>query len=292
MRSTAPVLVVGATGTQGGAVARRLLMDGRAVRAAVRRADTASARALARSGASLVTVDFDDPGSIERAARGSSAMFAVATPFVDGGVDAEVRHARNLVDGAAAAGVPHLVYSSVASADRSTGVPHFESKAAVERYLAAAPIAWTVVAPVEFLENLHAPWALGALRAGRVEDFVPADIARDFVAAEDLAVVAARVLGDPAGWASRRIEIASDRVTGRRLAELLAAATGRPIEYVAHPLPPDADDDLSRMKRWIATVGYDVDVPALHAALPGIEWTSAARWVASRAWSSLLGVAA
>lgn len=292
MRAGAPVLVVGATGTQGGAVARRLIMDGRAVRAAVRRADTARARALAGAGALLAPVDFDDPESIERAARGVSAMFAMATPFVEGGVDAEVRHARNLVDAAVAAGVPHLVYSSVASANQSTGVPHFESKAAVERYLASAQIAWTVVAPVEFLENLHAPWALGALREGRVEDFVPAGVARDFVAADDLALVAVHVLGDPAGWASRRIEIASDRVTGRRLAELITATTGRPIEYVTNPLPPDADDDLSRMKRWISTVGYDVDFPSLRAALPGIEWTTAERWVATRPWSRLLAVTA
>lgn len=292
MRAAAPVLVVGATGTQGGAVARRLIMDGRAVRGGVRRADTATARALARAGALLAPVDFDDPESIERAARGTSAMFAMATPFVEGGVAAEVRHARNLVDAAVAAGVPHLVYSSVASADRRTGVPHFESKAAVERYLASSSLTWTVVAPVEFLENVHAPWALGALREGRIEDFVPADVRRDFVAADDLALVAAHVLGDPAGWVSRRVEVASDRVTGRRLAELVAAATGRPIEYVASPLPPGMDDDLSRMKRWISTVGYDVDLSSLRASLPGIDWMTAERWVATRPWSRLLAVTA
>jgi len=292
MRAAAPVLVVGATGTQGGAVARRLIVDRRAVRAGVRRADTATARALARAGAALAPVDFDDPESIERAARGVSGMFAMATPFVEGGADAEVRHARNLIDAAVAAGVPHLVYSSVASADRRTGVPHFESKAAVERYLASSSLAWTVVAPVEFLENVHAPWALGALRDGRMEDSVPADVARDVVAADDLARVVAHVLGDPAGWVSRRVEVASDRVTGRRLAELVAAATGRPTEYVASPLDAGADDDLSRMKRWIATVGYDVDVPALRAALPGIEWTTAERWVATRPWPRLLALTA
>lgn len=292
MRTAAPVLVIGATGTQGSAVARRLIKDGRSVRAAVRRADTAVAQALAREGAMLATVDFDDPGSLERAARDVSAMFAMATPFVEGGADAEARHGRNLVDAAVAAGVPHLVYSSVASANRGTGVPHFESKAAVERYLASSGLAWTVLAPVEFLENIHAPWALSALREGRIEDFVAADVARDFVAVDDLAVVAARVLGDPTGWARQRVEVASDRVTGRGLAELVAAAMGRPIEYVASPLPPGMDDDLSRMKRWISTVGYDVDLSSLRAALPGIDWMTAERWVATRPWSRLLAVTA
>src|SRR3954463_16812025 len=126
------VLVTGATGKQGGAVTRELLRKGHRVRALTRKATGAAAQELARLGAEVVTGDLEDRSSVDAAMRGVDAGFAAGTPF-EGGPESETRQGIHVADAAKAAGV-YLVYSSVANADRKTGIPHFDSKAEVEKH--------------------------------------------------------------------------------------------------------------------------------------------------------------
>ena len=121
------ILVSGATGQQGGAVARNLLEWGFTVRALTRDTDKAAARELADLGAEVVSGDLEDRASIERVLDGVYGVFSVQQ-FMETGVEGEVRQGVLLADAAKAAGVEHLVYSSVGSAHRDTGIPHFESK--------------------------------------------------------------------------------------------------------------------------------------------------------------------
>jgi uncharacterized protein YbjT (DUF2867 family) len=129
-------LVSGATGAQGGSVARRLLARGQAVRALTRRASSPAARELAALGAELVEADLGDPSSLTAAMRGCSAVFGVTNYWEHAGL--ETVHGKNLVDAARAAEVPKLVLSTLPSSELLSGgafsVPHFESKAAVEAY--------------------------------------------------------------------------------------------------------------------------------------------------------------
>src|SRR5690606_21894869 len=123
------VLVSGATGNQGGAVARALLEDGWQVRALVRDPAAHAARTLARRGAQLVPGDLDDPESLRAAARNVQGVFSVQSSDMGApDPELEVRRGKNLADAAAASGVAHLVYSSVAAAGRDSGVAHFETK--------------------------------------------------------------------------------------------------------------------------------------------------------------------
>src|SRR5919197_780672 len=107
------VLVTGATGKQGGAVARD--------------PTKAAARALAERGAEVVRGDLDDPTSLEPAIRGADGVYSVQN-FWETGFEREVRQGTALADLAKAAGTGHFVYSSVASAHRKTGLEHFETK--------------------------------------------------------------------------------------------------------------------------------------------------------------------
>ena len=132
-----PIAVVGATGLQGGATARALLDAHVPVRALVRDTDTEAARALAELGAELVGADLDDPEGLRAAFTGVDGVFAMTTPGGDQRTDLEVTHGHAIADAAAAAGVPHVVYSSVGGAERHTGIPHFDSKRDVEEYLVA-----------------------------------------------------------------------------------------------------------------------------------------------------------
>src|SRR5262249_4584176 len=150
------VLVTGATGTHGGAIVEALLAAGRPVRALTRNAGSARARDLAGLGAELATGDLLDQGSLVEAMHGVSAAYAVTTPFGDG-TDAELAQGRQIIAAAGAAGLPWLVLASVASADRATGIPHFESKWRIEQALQSSRLVHTVVAPTYFYENLGDP---------------------------------------------------------------------------------------------------------------------------------------
>lgn len=282
------VTVTGASGAQGGALARHLLARGHRVRALVRDVHSPAAAALRAEGGEPVSGDFDDPPSLVRAMRGADASFLMATPFIAGGTEAEVRHGINLVDAAVAAGVEHVVYSSVASADLGTGVPHFESKYAVERHLASAGTAWTVVAPTEFLDMVLAPWSLPALRDGVVGVPVPGAARRQLTVVADVAAFAGLALERPERFASRRIEIASDVVTGDELAAALSRVTGRDVRYVMPSPDAAVDPDLQAMYAFMGGGGYSVDVAAVHEAYPEVTWHTVEQWLRAVDWSALL----
>ena len=118
------VLVIGATGKQGGAVAELLLNHGHEVAAYVRSPESPSARALATAGARLVAGDLADPEALTSAAHGVDARFGLSVPFGAGGKDEEVTQGRHLVDAAKRAGPPRLF--SVRGADRmgETDIDH------------------------------------------------------------------------------------------------------------------------------------------------------------------------
>ena len=161
------VVVTGSTGKQGGAVARGLLERGHKVGAVTRDPNSSQAKSLAKAGATLVAASLEDTpprhgksarvgdprtAAITKALEGATSLFAMTTPF--GGTDAETRQGTAAADAAKAAGV-HLVFTSVGSANRQTGIPHFDSKHEVEKDIAKVGVRATILAPVAFMENLY-----------------------------------------------------------------------------------------------------------------------------------------
>jgi uncharacterized protein YbjT (DUF2867 family) len=262
------VLVVGATGQQGGAVAREWLRLGYRVKGLTRNPGGPRARSLAAAGATMVRGNLNDPTSLARALDGVDGVFLM-TDFWEHGYDGEVRHGRNMIEAATQAGVRHLVYSSVASADRDTGIPHFDSKHEVERLLAESALSWTVIRPVSFMEN----W-----------DAVPADVAAgvyatplrpeavvQYVSVRDIGRFVAAAFESPAAWRGRSLDIAGSSLTVAGLADLFAEVLGRPVELRRIPwaeYEARNGEEMAVMMRWFDEVGYDVDVPALRAEYP------------------------
>jgi uncharacterized protein YbjT (DUF2867 family) len=277
MELDAPVLVLGATGGQGGAVAAALRRAGRPVRALVRDPRSASARKLGETGAQLVAGDFTDAGALTAAMRGAAAAFALTTPF-ESGADAELAQGDAIVEAAAAAQLPHLVFSSVAGATAHTGVPHFESKARVEQTLAASGIPHTVVAPTYFYDN-----ALGGyqdLLAGVLELPLPADHRLQQLDRSDLGSFVAMVLADPARYDGRRFELASDAPTPVQMAQALSDALGRPVGFSETPMT-DVERrslDMAAMWEFLRGPGYQADIAALRRDYPAVGWTSFSEW--------------
>jgi uncharacterized protein YbjT (DUF2867 family) len=289
MANRLSVLVSGATGQQGGALARILLGRGHRVRAFVRRPDSFVAKELERLGAELAEGDFEEPSSIETAARGTDALFIVATPF-EAGMEAETRHGIAAADAAKAAGVEHLVYSSVADADKDTGIPHFDSKREVEKHIEGLGIPYTIVAPVYFMDNLLAPWTLPQLKEGRFSMALPSSRPLQQIALSDIAFFTALVLENRKEFLDRRVDIASDELAGEEVAEILTRVTGHEIHFVELPLEQVRQamgEDGVRMFEWFDEVGYSADIEALRREHPEVRWHTFEEWAKEQDWSTL-----
>jgi uncharacterized protein YbjT (DUF2867 family) len=286
------ILVTGATGQQGGALARLLLERGHRVRALTRQPGSPAARALARRGAEIASGDFEDRASLARATAGAEAVFAMGTAFEEGGA-VEARQTIALAEAAQAAGAAQFVYSSAAGAHEATGIPHLESKRRVEECLANLGLPFTIVAPVFFMENLLGPLLREGLREGRLALALPPARRLQQVAVADLASFTAHVLESRDRFLGRRIEVASDEPTGAEAALALSRATGRPILYEEVSLDRllVLNEDFGRVFEWLERAGPRADVEGLRRDYPAVGWRRFADWAREQDWGAL-GVAA
>jgi len=288
MSTTLKVLVAGATGQQGGALARLLLQRGHAVRALARDPQSEKATELAQAGAKLVRGDFSDPASLQQAATGMDAVFAMSTPF-QAGPEAETRQGVAIADAARKAGVPHLVYDSVSDADAGTGIPHFESKARVEQHIRSLDLPYTIVAPVYFFENLRSPFALPGLKQGALAMSLPEEHRLQGIALANIVSFDALVLENRDEFPGRRINIASDELPVGQMARILAEASGRSIAYVRTPREQlrAFSEDFAKMEEWFEKTGSSADVEGLRRSYPTIGWLRFAEWARAQDWSAL-----
>jgi uncharacterized protein YbjT (DUF2867 family) len=273
-----PILVLGATGTHGGAVARVLLGAGITVHALVRDPGSDRARALGGLGVRLVPGDLLDRASLVRAFADVAAVYAVTTPFANG-ADEEERQGETIVAAAVEAALGWLLLASVAAAVKAP-VPHFRSKARTEQRLAATSVPWTVIAPSYFYENVLGSRA--SIMAGRLPLALPRDRPLHQVNLVNLGQLVVAVLARRDEHLDRRVEVAGDAPTP----DAMAAALG--VRY--EPVPLDAlrrrSEDLAAMYAFLADEGYAIDVPRLRAAYPEVAWTTFADWAQRISWTS------
>lgn len=289
MTDDGEILVVGATGQQGGATARALLTAGSPVRALVRDPRSGPALDLAGLGARLVQGDMTRPDTLRAAMAGARGVFSVQNFMGPAGIGGEVRQGRAVADAAAAVGVEHVVYSSVGGADRASGVPHFESKWAVERHLRSLPVASTVLRPTFFMDNFagHPPEVVDGTIVVRLA--LPPATRVQMIAVEDIAAVAAAAFADPARHAGTTVELAGDELSGPEMAAAFGAAAGMPARFEELPLDAVATNpgipfapEIALMFEWFVTDGYQADLAALRRENPGLrsfgEWIRASGW--------------
>ena len=273
------VLVTGATGQHGGAVARALLAAGVPTRVLTRDPGSEKAAAVGRLGAELAEGELTDVDSLAAAMAGVSTVYGVTTPF-GAGADAEIAQGRALIAESERAGVGWLILASVASADRQTRIPHFESKWAVEQLLRESSVDHTVVAPTYFFQNLG---DLGSKVAdGGLALAIPGDVPLQQIDLADIGAVVAVIIGRRDEFVGQRIEMASDQPTPQQMVAALSAAANRTLAYSEIPLDQIAarSADLAAMYRFLGSGGYSVDIPAFRARFPGIAFRSFADWAA------------
>jgi uncharacterized protein YbjT (DUF2867 family) len=258
------ILVTGATGNQGGAVARHLLTRGVfAVRALVRDKNKPAAQALQQAGAELVEGDFDDRTSLDLSLQGVSGVFSLQTFFKDG-LEAEIRQGKALADAAKAANVRHFVYSSVGSAERNTGIPHFDSKFEVEEYIRSIGLTYTIMRPVFFFYNYSMMRQM--VESGTLPQPLSPDAKLQQLSEEDYGAMVAEVFERPADFANREIEVASVEMTMTEIAAAFSRVLGKPVAYQQisfEAFEQQAGEEVTIMYRWFENVGYAADLVQL-----------------------------
>lgn len=289
------ILVTGATGLQGGATARALLARGWSVRAATRDTTSEAAQRLAQQGAHLVRADLGDPDSLTAAMAGVHGVFSVQTFMTPAGVGGEVRQGQAVARAAAQAGVAHVVYTSVGGAERASGVPHFDSKWAIERELAGLRVPTTVLRPTFFMDNFaaHGPQILGDEVVVRLA--LKPDTRVQLIATEDIGIMAAEAFQDPERYVGQALEIAGDELSATEIAQTFGRAAGLTgrfeeiglADVAANPYIPYSHE-IALMFEWFQRAGYRADVPALRAVHPGLK--TFAGWLQSIDWKPAVPV--
>jgi uncharacterized protein YbjT (DUF2867 family) len=281
------VVVTGSTGKQGGAVAQALLERGHKVRAVTRDPHSSQAKSLAGAGATLVVASLEDTAALTKALEGATSLFAMTTPF-GGGTESETRQGVAAAEAAKAAGV-HLVFTSVGSANRQTGIPHFDSKYEVEKHIAKLGVRATILAPVYFMENLS--FAKEQLAKGVYPSALPPTRTVAQVAVADIGAVAVRVLEEPRRFTGKRFDLAGDELTGDDVVAILSRVSGRPLTYYQLPLEvirQGMGEDGARMYAWMDRVGYTVDRAALRREFPDVAFHDFGSWLKTQDWKALL----
>jgi uncharacterized protein YbjT (DUF2867 family) len=274
------ILVMGATGKQGGSVLRHLTGKGFKLRAMTRKPDGDAARALAAQGVEVLTGDFDDARSLGRALEGAWGVFAVQNTW-EAGVEREEQQGKAVATAAREHGVSHFVYTSVGSAHRKTGIPHFDNKARVEARVRELGFpSHVILRPVFFMENLPSPWFL---HGDQLMSTLSPETRLQMIAVEDIGAFGALAFERASQLSGREIDIAGDSVTLPEAAAILSSAMHQPIRYQRIPIEGvrQNSEDMALMLEWFERVGYDADISALQRDYP-VRLTTLRDWAATQ----------
>lgn len=266
------IAVTGGTGQQGGEVARKLLADGWKVRALTRDLNKPAAQELKSLGAEIVAGDMDDRAQLDAAFDGAYGVFSVQNFWLPNvGFEGEVRQGKNVADAAKAAGVGHLVYSSVGAAHRGMGQKHFESKWIIEQHIHALDIPYTILRPAFFMGNYN--WSRAQILNGTLTSLgLRPEKEIQSIAVEDIGVFAVLAFANPEQYIGKTIELAGDELTESQIVDTFTKVIGRPVKLIM-PSEEDgrrSDEEMKAMFNFFNGEAYAADIPALRKLHPGL----------------------
>ena len=310
MTTSKRIAVFGATGAQGGGLARAILDDpngGFSLRAITRNVDSDKARELAAAGAEVVAADLDDRASVERALQGAYGAYCLTNFWEHFSPEKELSQARNLAQAAKAAGVQHVIWSTLEDTRRKVPlddarmptlmghykVPHFDAKGEAEAFFREAGVPTTFLLTSFYWDNLiHFGMEPKAGPDGVLQFVLPMDDARlPGIAAEDIGRSAYGIFKAGPAMIGKTIGIAGEHLSGAEMASALAAALGRevrhaavtPAQYRAFGFP--GADDLGNMFQYKRDFEADFraprDVEATRRLNPRLQ--SFAQWLQANA---------
>jgi len=244
------IAVVGATGAQGGGLARAILADrngGFAARAITRNPDSDKAKALRDAGAEVVAADLDDQPSLERAFAGAHGAYCVTNYWEHFSPEKELAQARNLAQAAKAAGVRHAIWSTLEDTRKRVPldddrmptlmgkykVPHFDAKGEADGFFTGAGVPTTFLLASFYWDNLiHFGSGPKRLPDGSLALVFPmGDRKLAGIAADDIGKCAYGVFRRGEEMAGRSVGIAGSHDTIEEMAAALTRELGQEVKY-------------------------------------------------------------
>jgi len=266
------IAVVGATGAQGGGLVRAIMADpasGFTARAITRDVNSDKAKALAALGAEVVAADVNDVESLKKAFAGAHGAFCVTFFWDHFSPEKEMAQAKAMADAATAAGVKHVVWSSLEDTRKwvplsdnrmptlqgQYKVPHFDAKGEADRFFKASGVPATILLTSFYWDNFVA-FGMGPKKGpdGVLGITMPmGDKKLPGIAAEDIGRCAFGIFKQGPAMAGKTVGIAGDHLTGAQMAAAMSKAIGQPVRY--NDVPPEVyrsfgfpgADDLGNM---------------------------------------------
>ncbi|MDR3687583.1 MAG: NmrA/HSCARG family protein [Coriobacteriia bacterium] len=275
-RSDKTILVIGATGQQGGAATKHLLADGWRVRGLTRDADSLAARSLAAAGVELAIGDLLDRTSLDRAVDGVYGVFSVQNTRT-AGAEGELVEGKNIADVALAAGVQHFVYNSAVADPRATQ-PFMLAKPKIEAHIREIGLPATIWRPVTFMENYLRQ--RDQILGGKLIWPLWPESMTFMIAVDDIGRFVALAFSAPDRFIGAEMAIGGDAMTMTQVAETFSRTLGTSVEYVhvdelsGIPAPPRPVP--GEPQYWRA------DIAACRELLPGLK--TLGEWIAESGW--------
>jgi uncharacterized protein YbjT (DUF2867 family) len=258
------IVVTGATGLQGNAVTRYLLLERWHVRALTRKASSQKAQALSALGADIVQGDMNDPASLTRVFEGAYGVFSVQNPVLSG-VEGEIRQGKNVADVAKQVGIEHLVYSSAGTGNQATGIPSWESKLVIETHMKELDLPLTILRPMAFMELMIEKKFFPAISTWHIMPKLMGSMRKiAWLCADDFGIIVAKVFAEPDRFISQDLKLASDVQSIDECRTIYRDVIGKnPPRF---PMPVwlferfgFVGKDLSIMWQWLQSAVIDLD---------------------------------
>ena len=246
------IAVVGATGSQGGGLARAILADpdgGFTVRALTRKVDGEKAQALAKQGAEVVAADIGKPADLKRAFEGAHGAYCVTNFWENFSTETELAQVRTMAQAARDTGLRHVVWSTLEDTRKRVPiddprmptlkekykVPHFDAKGEANDFFRKFDVPTTFFHTSFYWDNLiH--FGMGPKKGpdGRLALTLPMqDKKLPGIAAGDIGACAYGIFKAGAEYAGKTVGIAGEHLTGAQMAAELGKALGEEIVYNA-----------------------------------------------------------
>jgi len=256
MNNSKTILVIGATGNQGGAVIKALLETDFKIRGLTRKVDSKKAKILSAKGIEMIQGNLADLESLKKAMKHCYGVYSVQN-FMTAGIKKEIEHGKNVAVLAKENGIQHFVYSSVGGAERNSGVPHFDSKREIEKEIISLKIPYTIIRPTFFYENLS---KMSGFMVSMLKKSL-GDKKLQMICVEDIGKWVSLVFQNPTKYINSEIEIAGDELNSTEIIAAFSSAQNKKIKtfWLPNFLVFKAMKDLGLMFKWLRDFGYEAD---------------------------------
>ena len=226
------VFITGITGNQGGAVARHLLHQGHTVIGLTRNANSKKAIELKANGAQLIEGNLYEPESYKADLQSVDSIFLVQALQKKA---REIEQGKRFIDIIDPKNNIHLIYASVLGADLNTGVPHFESKYELEKYIQSKNLSHTILRSASFYENHLFPRVANDIKKGKYISPLKSTCKQQMIGVDDIGKIAVQVLANREKYDGKILPIATDEWQVGAIPEIFSKALNKKVIYKKLP---------------------------------------------------------